>query len=496
LSIKNQPPKATGYKVIEPSSDIVRVVTNVEYSSDAAIADIIDNSIDAGARHVLVRLVGTPAKVDHLLIVDDGKGMTAGEIDRAMSFGRRRKYGTGDLGLYGMGLKSASLSQCPTMSVFSRANRSKPVGLQWTIGKAIEGWKCGVIDDYAADALTGPWTDGLSTSSSGTIVRWDDVKVFRQARSRVDEYVKRFFQSLETYLGMVFHRRLGDGRIVITLDFMNSNTGVIGRSKNVQPLDPFGYPSSGNSSYPSEFMVRHGGKVVRATAHVWPKSKPSNPNYRLIGNIAQRQGLYFYRNDRLIQAGGWNGLRMDGEPHLSLARVAVELPSGADEDFSVRFTKASIEVPSEFIDELEKATDDNGRSFGEFISAAHEVYRSRGKQVIPKIHPVTGIASGAKKIAEKAFGFSSASPFKVHVGRVAKGRLFDLDLDRQQLTVSKSLLDSATSAELKDVIKVMAYLLLEDDLKSERVSVVKRHKIDTWAKMGAAAFKPRDGRAS
>lgn len=495
MSRKNQPPKASGYKVIEPSPDIVRVVTNVEYSTDAAIADIVDNSIDATATHVLIRVVGTPSKVEHVLIVDNGKGMSSTEIDSAMSFGRRRKYGSGDLGLYGMGLKSASLSQCPILTVFSRAKGHAPVGRQWTIDKALEGWKCGMIDEsVAASALSPKWTEDLSTARQGTVVRWDDVKIFRQAHGRVDEYLRKFFGSLETYLGMVLHRRLNDGRLVITLDYLNSETGTVGISKSVKALDPFAYVKSGDASYPAVFDVRHGGSVIKAHAHIWPKSKPNNPNYRLIGNVAQRQGLYFYRNDRLIQAGGWNGMRMDGEPHLSLARVSIDLPREADGEFSVRFTKASIDVPFDFVTALQAASDREGRTFSDYISAAHDVYRSRGEQKVPKVHPVTGIVAGAKKIAGAVFGFSSGSAFKVHVGRVAKGRLFDIDFDRQQLTISKSILDSATKDELKDTVKVLAYLLLQDDFSSERMSAKKRATIDAYAKMGASAFKSQEGR--
>jgi len=495
VSSGKEPPKASGYKVIEPSPDIVRVVTNVEYSTDAAIADIVDNSIDANATRVLIRVVGTPSKIEHVLIVDNGKGMSDSEIDSAMSFGRRRKYGSGDLGLYGMGLKSASLSQCPILTVLSRSRGHAPVGRQWTIDKALEGWKCGVIDgSLATSALSAEWTPDLSTAAQGTVVRWDEVRIFRQARGRVDEYLKKFFGSLETYLGMVLHRRLTDGRLVITLDYLNSQTGVVGISKFVKALDPFAYGKPGDASYPAVFDVRHSGTAVRAHAHIWPKSKPTNPNYRLIGNVAQRQGLYFYRNDRLIQAGGWNGMRMDGEPHLSLARISIDLPREADGEFSVRFTKASIDVPIEFVTALQAASDRDGRTFSDYIGAAHEVYRSRGEQKIPKVHPVTGIVAGAKKIAEAVFGFSSASPFKVHVGRVAKGRLFHIDFDRQQLTISKSALDSATRDELKDAVKVLAYLLLQDDFSSERMSAKKRATIDAYAKMGASAFKLQEGR--
>jgi hypothetical protein len=489
-------PKASSFKIIEPSPDIVRVVTNVDYSTDAAIADIIDNSVDAEATHVLVRVVGTPEKIDHILIVDNGKGMSSSEIDNAMSFGRRRNYGDSDLGLYGMGLKSASLSQCPVLTVFSKATGSKAVGRQWSTVSALDGWKCGVIEEFqATDALQGPWITGLSTTKKGTVIRWDDVKIFRQAKNRVDEYVIKFFRSLETYLGMVFHRRLSDGRLKITLDYLNTENQYIGVSKVIGPLDPFAYPKPGDKNFPVTFKVKHGGVQLQADAHIWPKVGKSNPNYLLIGNIAQRQGLYFYRNDRLIQAGGWNGLRMDGEPHLSLARVSIDLSSKADDDFSVRFTKASIEVPYEFVEKLRKAVDPQGVSFNDYIGAAHDVYRIRGEQKVSALHPVSGIDSKAKVIAKDAFGFSKGDTFKVRIGRIsAKNQLFDLDLDGQQLILNKSILDRASVDELKESIKLLTYLLIQTDFKMERQSAKKAKTILAFAKMSAAVFKPDGGR--
>src|SRR5207248_876268 len=94
----------------------------------------------------------------------------------------------------------------------------------------------------------------------------------------------------------------------------------------VKALDPFGYPTTGNLQYPRTFTVSIDGcDAIQLAAHIWP-AKSNLEQYKGIGSVIERQGFYFYRNDRLVQAGGWNGFRQP-EHHLSLARVAVDLPA-------------------------------------------------------------------------------------------------------------------------------------------------------------------------
>jgi len=478
------------FKVIPPSPDIVYAFTNVEYSTEAAIADIIDNSIDADASHVLIRVVGTADRIDHLLIVDNGKGMSSETIDHAMSFGHRRPYGSNDLGLYGMGLKSASLSQSPVMTVFSRAKGDVGVGRQWSSEKAREGWRCGEMRRSECTAILGaPWVDGLATKMSGTVVRWDDVKRFRQATNRVDIYIKKFYAGLSSHLGMVYHRSLDRGTLRLTIDFWNTDLRTVGYSRSILPLDPFGYSISGDARYPVEFSLIHGSESLVATCHIWPKGRAADTSYKLIGNVAQRQGFYYYRNDRLIQAGGWNGLRMDGEPHLSLARVAVNLPKSSGDSFQVRYTKASVDVPQEFVDGLRLATGSRGASFSGFLDAAEEVYRSRGEQKVSKLHPVKGLPPKCKAAAGKRVGFKASFPFKIHEGRVKRGEVFDLDIERQQLTLNKKLLDRASSKELREALKVMSYLLFQDKFDTERMSAVRRETISAYSDIVSKVFE-------
>src|ERR1700755_3532655 len=80
------------------------------HSIQTALADLVDNSIDAGATRVLVRFIQHGPRLRSLYVIDNGKGMAPGAIDTAMTLGGRRTYDAGELGHFGMGLKAASFS--------------------------------------------------------------------------------------------------------------------------------------------------------------------------------------------------------------------------------------------------------------------------------------------------------------------------------------------------------------------------------------------------
>lgn len=98
------------------------------HAFESALADIVDNSIDAGADNTLIRFVRRGERLISLLIVDDGRGMNERQLDVAMTVGGTRKYGPNDLGRFGLGLKAASFSQARGLTVVSRAARHQPCG--------------------------------------------------------------------------------------------------------------------------------------------------------------------------------------------------------------------------------------------------------------------------------------------------------------------------------------------------------------------------------
>src|SRR4051794_33650509 len=126
------------YATVLPSAGRLMVsLRDIGYDLPSAVADLIDNSIDANARHVAVDLA--PHGADSWLrISDDGFGMTGRVLDEAMRYGSHAEYGDRALGHFGLGLKTASLSQCRRLTVASRgAERGRIAARRWDVDEVV-----------------------------------------------------------------------------------------------------------------------------------------------------------------------------------------------------------------------------------------------------------------------------------------------------------------------------------------------------------------------
>lgn len=174
---------------------------------ETAVADLVDNSIDAGASRVLIRFVVADHQVRSFYVVDDGRGMARDQIDGAMTVGGRRSYGSSELGHFGLGLKAASFSQADSLTVISIADDSPAVGRRWLTIKASNSFECDVVGyEFCCRELQRPW--GFVSPTTGTIVRWDAIRVFPTGHdvAVTDRFVQDAATRLQQHLGMIFHR--------------------------------------------------------------------------------------------------------------------------------------------------------------------------------------------------------------------------------------------------------------------------------------------------
>lgn len=478
--------------------DIVDAFTAVDYSMEAALNDLVDNCIDAGARRVLIRFLRTDNDLVSLLVADDGSGMDDFQIDLAMTFGERRNYGTSDLGMFGLGLKSASLSQADVLTVLSRSRGKHPVGRQWTTSLAKANWQLGLLGRaVVANELGRTWPAHFDLSSHGTIVRWDNVRDFARASGAVDRYVSKFLPVLKLHLGLNLHRHLQSGRVKVFIDTENLARGVLGPPAEVLPVDPFAYPYSPLQGYPKPFKVGLPGLgKITAEAHIWsPRSK--NPEYRLGGTAARRQGFYFYRNDRLIQGGGWNSFKDASEPHLSLARVRIDLPPASSDYFRVRFTKAGVEAPRSFVEAIRGAVSPDGTSFDEFIRAAQNVYRSRAEPKLPPLVPVTGLPAAITKSISEQLPLSNHEPYQIVWRKLPKTDLFELNRDERVLLVNSLYRPHVAGQRAGStdgaLIRTLLALLLQEQFKAERETQTARQWKVAVSRLLATAARSERG---
>ncbi len=462
-----------------------------------AVADLIDNSIDANARTVLARFIRTEGVVTSFVLVDDGSGIPADKIDNAMTLGGAKEYTEGSLGHFGVGLKASSFSQANTLVVMSRADHGTASGRQWILEKAHENFECDVIDQLAVEeALLHPW--GSLSLKTGTVVLWKDMKTFpRSSDTRtVDSFLQSTIESLARHLGLVFHRILAAGRIRILIDSEDSDTGGTGAVMTVAPINPFGYTRSGLAGYPKNLTGAYAGREFSLECHIWP-GRSQAAEFRLDGkhSAEDRQGFYFYRNDRLLQGGGWNQIVQPDREH-QLARVAIDIDDSWAQHIGMNPQKSAVLVDADFLAAVEKTQSQDGVTFWGFLDQARETYKKstkRNRDRPKTVPPGKGFHPEVRSALDEELDYlRNEDPFHIRWERVDGETFFEVDRTERVLRLNKryrAILTGYERGTLNDapILKALLYLLMQEVFAGSHLGPRDKDNIDLWQQILTAA---------
>lgn len=341
------------------------------YSLETAIADLVDNSISANADsiEIICDLSGSQPLV---FILDNGKGMTESELLDAMRHGTvnpKQPRSSRDLGRFGLGLKTASFSQCRSLTVVS-AKESMLCGAEWNLDRidAADDWILSILDD--ADLKELPYVERISTHGTAVIWRQLDRLVEDQEGSRRDEIVSEKLDALGKHLSLVFHRFLaGDVK-----GYSKISIAVNGHP--VEPFDPFCRRNPATQLLPEE-VVRIGDAEVRMQPYVLPHHSRLTAReydfYQSRSDFISNQGAYVYRNGRLMAWGDWFRLVPKGEA-TKLARVQIDFPNSLDEDWTIDIKKSRARPPHAVRERLRQI-------IAKITARSVTVHRGRGQKL-------------------------------------------------------------------------------------------------------------------
>jgi hypothetical protein len=337
----------------------------IGYSIEAAVADIIDNSISAQAKNVWVNFEwkGTDS---WLSIKDDGNGMDNDELVQAMRPGSKNPLddrNSKDLGRFGLGLKTASFSQCRMLSVISKKENSNNVYWTWDLNFVNKTGKWNLLK-YLPD---NKFESDIEKIKSGTIIVWNDidrlVKNFHSDNTKSLEKFLLVMEQVKKHLAMVFHRFIENGKIKIYF-----------QDRIIEPWNPFLSQESTTQEFPEESLLN--GRVTVKGFVLPHKSKINEQIYKNAEGPkgwSEQQGFYIYRNERLILAGDWLGL-FRKEEHYKLARLKIDLPNNLDAEWQIDIKKSVARIPLLVRDQLKAYA-------GQVRNQAVEVYRHKGRNV-------------------------------------------------------------------------------------------------------------------
>ncbi|WP_156298571.1 ATP-binding protein [Mycobacterium paragordonae] len=347
---------------------------DIGYDFSSAIADLVDNSITAEATEINV-VIEFEGEASRVFICDNGLGMTLNGLTEAMRFGSRRTYGRGELGRYGLGLKTASLSQGRCLTAVTRTSNGRRLiqarQLDLDLVAEFDDWL--IIEPDRTPTIDR--ARNLLEDGPGTVVVWEKLDRVVPVKNAAGGWARRRFETLQQkaadHLAMVFHKFLSGevGRgLVITVN-----------GQKLLPWDPFARSESATQELPEQvFEIEHGNAAGSVTLRrfVLPgRDQFSTPSEfeRLSGPLKwnRQQGLYTYRAGRLVQWGGWAGVRSIDE-HTKLARASVEFDTDLDEAFNINVAKMRVTLPAELRHMIE-------RPINEICSLADDLYRKSSK---------------------------------------------------------------------------------------------------------------------
>ncbi len=491
-------PVVVDTKTLPPDPSLVRSL-GLHHSITTAIADLVDNSVDAGAENILIRLEQRGIRTVGLAVIDDGKGMDDSAIDSAMTYAKKRDYAVRDLGHFGLGLKAASLSQAETLVVWSKAYGANAVGRMLNREEVGRNHAVAVLSNNQAARRLEDIHAGFEISS-GTIVEWRDIYTFLSSDDPDDQasWLEQTINEIRTHLGIVLHRILAAGRVSVTIQQYDLDAAAPGIPRSVQPIDPFLYRPVGGSAYPRVLNIQLPGlaEPVRATAHIWPAAVQED-TYRLFGRPGREyQGFYFYRNDRLLQVGGWNGI-VYSKAAYELGRVAIELRDDIDKFVTINPEKSGLVLVAEFDEAIQNARFEDGD--GDFpsyladLEDRHRRSRKRKRLPVSLVEPGFGLPGSVIDVIDETVQISEAADaFEIRWRALPLDKVFEIDLEGRRLNLNARMRDTLVGGRSRDpedapVIKVLFLLLTSTLFESSRLGPAERQRVAAWQEILLAA---------
>lgn len=333
-----------------PAKNLITGIRAIGYNFSTAVADIIDNSISAQANRIDVISDVSEDKA-FVEFLDNGTGMTYGELENAMLLGSSRigrEDGDIELGRFGLGLKAASLSQCRVFTVISKVSDSlNAIAFDLNLIEAENKWILRVLDDDEISII--PNIDKLLDYKSGTLVVWCEFDKIQGSSKKFEDSFRDAVADAKRHVETVFHRFYATHEI-----FFNF--------RRIEKRDPFLCGSTPRQQTGHTERLKVNGQIISVTPYSLPYwNTITDEEKALLGypkSLHNDQGFYLYRNRRLISWGSWLRMGLKSEQN-KLARIQVDIPSSLDTIWMLDVKKSSARIPDIIREQLRASVKDS-----------------------------------------------------------------------------------------------------------------------------------------
>jgi hypothetical protein len=467
---------------------------NLGYSIEEAISDLIDNSISANATKISYEThwnQGNP----YFLLKDNGKGMSNLNNDLINSFrlGSRNpldERDPNDLGRFGFGMKTASLSQARILTVITKKKGYNTLALSLDLNfiRDKERWLLKSADN---DFLRTEF-EYLDKLDSGTVIRWDNW----DRAPKLEEDFMSLISNINNYLSVCFHRFIEKGVSICCHDYP------------LEPCSPI--PFGEGSALYSKIPLAKNNKA-KQISYILQHPKKWEEDYEninrfnsfhLFDGFERQQGIYIYRCDRLLTPrGGWLGLLRKGNA-AKLARVVIDYPNDADALWSLDITKTNASIPFEFKREIKKLIDTTkkgsvrkivrgNRNVNRSLSQSHSnIWKTSEdrefnsyKYIVDTEHPIFRGLIEENKIKEKDLKFllklisenlpvskiidnNDSDPSK-HDRMLLQNKLSETDLEIAKILFQNQMKTETKAVAFSWLLNFEPYCYFEEQLKKE-----------------------------
>lgn len=367
-----------GEKFIPNPTNLLEANRSIGYNIEEAIADLIDNSISANAKNISYHIIKDDLANPKFVLFDDGEGISLENGDlinsfRLASINPKDERNVNDLGRFGFGMKTASLSQSKSFIVVTKKENEDLVArsLDLDFIKKENDWVLKKVIDQ--NEFLG-FDKKIMENGSGTAIIWN--KWDKSPSENID--FQLINSNIRDYISVCFHRFIEKG---INL---YSNESLI---KQCSPI-----PENEGSSKKSEISLKQSSAKLKSYLlqhpSKWEDDHDNSNNinsFKLFNGFDRQQGVYIYRCDRLLTPkGGWLGLIRSGN-HSKLARVTIDFPNNADSSWSLDIKKTSATIPYEFREEIKKLINATRAASTQKINRGNRVKQSELDSATGKI---------------------------------------------------------------------------------------------------------------